>query len=352
MKTFLTAVLACAICSTAALAGQPPSTAGTKPPGQNLTLTPQAPGAVGIPGLDIKKKGIASVGTSGSVYRSAADSIPPLVIQFSSTNQNVIQEWEEDLTVMTRLIEEALQRAADEDLTDVPFKLGIPITLVTANRSVRPLFLEGFGALFMIKVNFPVVPPSKIDEEKPEHPESDWDKARQEIFGRQRQLSWLGGTVESGADYDSDQVETLTKELTEVLKNAANFRNLRPDEYVSITVFGSPNSGAKTVKAKSRKKSEQSDVIKELDRTIKEVQELVQNRPARPGTVQNRPARPGTVLTMRVRKGDVDAFSKGTINYDAFAKKVATNTYLGSGYGITSLNSWIQSTIRQFGGGR
>ena len=339
MKTFLTAVLACAICSTAALAGQPPSTAGTKPPGQNLTLTPQAPGAVGIPGLDIKKKGIASVGTSGSVYRSAADSIPPLVIQFSSTNQNVIQEWEEDLTVMTRLIEEALQRAADEDLTDVPFKLGIPITLVTANRSVRPLFLEGFGALFMIKVNFPVVPPTKVDEEKSEHAESDWDKARQEIFGRQRQLSWLGGNVESGVDYDSDQVETLTKELTEVLKNAANFRNLKPDEYVSITVFGSPNSGAKAVKPSRRKKSEPSDMSKELDRTIQEL-------------VRNRPPRAGTVLTMRVRKGDVDAFSKGTINYDAFAKKVATNTYLGSGYGITSLNSWIQSTIRQFGGGR
>src|SRR5438067_951349 len=208
MKTFLTAVLACAICSTAALAGQPPSTAGTKPPGQNLTLTPQAPGAVGIPGLDIKKKGIASVGTSGSVYRSAADSIPPLVIQFSSTNQNVIQEWEEDLTVMTRLIEEALQRTADEDLTDVPFILGFPITLL-----------------------------------------------------------------------------------------------------------GSPNSGAKAVKPSRRKKSEPSDMSKELDRTIQEL-------------VRNRPPRAGTVLTMRVRKGDVDAFSKGTINYDAFAKKVATNTYL------------------------
>src|SRR5207245_3167389 len=129
---------------------------------------------------------------------SCAESIPSLVIQFSSTNQNVVQDWEEDLTVMTRLIEEALQRAADEDLADVPFKLGIPITgFVTGNRSVRPLYLEGFGALFMIKVNFPVVPPSKIDEEKPEHPESDWDKARQEIFGRKRQASWMGGTVES-----------------------------------------------------------------------------------------------------------------------------------------------------------
>src|SRR5437764_4633460 len=170
MIILLIAVLACAICSTAALAGQPSSGASPKPPGQNYAPGSQPPLAAVAPSpVEIKRnRATASVGNPGVAYRSAGDSIPPLVIQFSSTNQNVIQEWEEDLTVMTRLIEEALQRAADEDLTDVPFKLGIPITLVTANRSVRPLFLEGFGALFMIKVNFPVVPPSKIDEEKPE----------------------------------------------------------------------------------------------------------------------------------------------------------------------------------------
>src|SRR5213593_3352218 len=69
----------------------------------------------------------ASVSPDGTYYRaSTAESIPPLVIQFSSTNQSMIQGWEEDLTVMTRLLEEALQRAADEDLTDVPIKFGIP----------------------------------------------------------------------------------------------------------------------------------------------------------------------------------------------------------------------------------
>src|SRR5437660_12014722 len=94
MKTLLTAVLVCAICSTAALAGQPPSSAGTKPPGQNFTQAPGAP--VAPPPVEIKKnRTSASVGNSAIAYRSGADSIPPLVIQFSSTNQNVIQEWEE-----------------------------------------------------------------------------------------------------------------------------------------------------------------------------------------------------------------------------------------------------------------
>src|SRR5580765_7963852 len=224
MKTLLIPVLACAVCSTAAIAGQPPASTANKQAqaAPNFAPTPQVPGApAAAPPLKIEKNRIgASVGAGGVTYRaSSADSIPPLVVQFSSTNQNVIQEWEEDLTVMTRLIEEALQRAADEDLTDLPVRLGIPITgLITGNRSVRPLYLEGFGALFMIKVNFPVVPPTKVDEEKTEHPESDWDKARHELY-RRRQASWMAGNVESGADYDSEQVDTLKKELIQALKN-------------------------------------------------------------------------------------------------------------------------------------
>ena len=65
-------------------------------------------------------------------------------------------------------------------------------------------------------------------------------------------------------------------------------------------------------------------------------------------TARARLARGGTVLTLRVKKADIDSFARGDINYDAFEKKVDINTYLGSGYGITSLNSWIQGTIRQY----
>lgn len=309
-------------------------------------LQGQAPGAVTAPPAvtvqsEVKRnRTTASVGPDGTYYRasSSAESIPPLVIQFSSTNQSMIQEWEEDLTVMTRLLEEALQRAADEDLTDVPIKLAIPITtLVTGNRSVRPLYLEGFGVVFMVKVNFPVVPPTKVEDEKekPERSESDWEKVRRELYGR-RQQSWMGGNVESGADYDSDQVDTLKKELIESLKNAANFRHLKPDEYVSITVFGSPNSGVKVKLSKPRKKGDAGEALaKEIDRTVRDQ------------FTRGRVSRPGTVLTLRVKKSDIDAFSKGAINYDAFEHKIATNTYLGNGYGVTSLNSWIQSTLRQ-----
>jgi len=317
---------------------------GTKDPSLKPSSSLPASGAPGgaAANVEIKKPRTPPIvgSTGGNYYRptSAGDAIPPLVIQFSSTNQALVQDWEEDLTVMTRLLEESLQPAADEDLSD--FRLGIQM-IVTANRSVRPLYLEGFGVLFMVKVNFPVVPPTKVEEEKRERTESEWEKVRQELYGR-RQASWMGGTVEAGVDYDAEQVDTLKKEMTEELKNASNFRHLKPDEYVSITVFGSANSGAKATKSSTRRKRTDAAngdaAAKETDRAGRDQ-----------SVARARPARGGTVLTLRVKKSDIDAFARGDINYDAFEKKVDVNTYLGSGYGVTSLNSWIQSTIRQYG---
>ena len=48
----------------------------------------------------------------------------------------------------------------------------------------------------------------------------------------------------------------------------------------------------------------------------------------------------GTVLTLRAKKSDVDAFATGKLDFDAFQRKVEQNSYAGSGYGITSINSW------------
>jgi hypothetical protein len=52
-------------------------------------------------------------------------------------------------------------------------------------------------------------------------------------------------------------------------------------------------------------------------------------------------ARRGTVLTLRVKKSDVDAFAKGSLSYEEFQQRATVNAYVGSGHGITSLNSWI-----------
>jgi hypothetical protein len=58
----------------------------------------------------------------------------------------------------------------------------------------------------------------------------------------------------------------------------------------------------------------------------------------------NPPASQGTVLTLRVKKSDVDAFEKGKLDFKAFEKAARFNAYPGSGYDVTTVNSWSRPT--------
>ena len=47
--------------------------------------------------------------------------------------------------------------------------------------------------------------------------------------------------------------------------------------------------------------------------------------------------------TMRVKKADIAAFAQGKASPEEFEKRVMIAVYPGTGYGIISVNSWIQS---------
>src|SRR4051812_7961341 len=170
MKILVFNLLACAalLLDSKPLLAQAAVPSNPKPglPGLAPVIGGATPATVTVPETKKNRNLVVGSGSGYAVadaYRTttALESIPPLVIQFSSTNQTLVQDWEEDLSVMTHILEDSLQRAADEDLAEI--KLGIPMIL-TKNRSVRSMYLEGFGTTFMIKVNFPVMPPSKADE--------------------------------------------------------------------------------------------------------------------------------------------------------------------------------------------
>ena len=106
--------------------------------------------------------------------------MPPVVIQFGGKGPEAIATMEDDLAVMTHIIDGALERMGD----DVPEeKMGIKLYYASGGKSVRALYLENFGPLFMVKVNFRYAP-AVTEAKAPEEPDdSEWNRARRDLFG-------------------------------------------------------------------------------------------------------------------------------------------------------------------------
>jgi hypothetical protein len=273
-------------------------------------------------------------------YRSSRSSVPPVVVQFSASDPSRIQEMSEDLDVMTHIID----RTLSEDVADdsPPDKMGIKMYVTGSSRSVRALYVEDFGALFMIKVNFPLQGPPAEDEKVPEKTaDSEWERARRELLGEPDPGGWPYISGSAAVDFDPKRVDAMKKLLIRALKNATNVRHLKGSEVVSLSVFGgaprvqmqaSKNTPRPTVTTRPRTSSS-GGAYAGSGYGIGEI--TVYTQLAASGGV------PGTVLTLRVKKSDIDAFAKGDIDEDAFTKAITFNSYTGAGHDVTSVNSWV-----------
>jgi hypothetical protein len=263
--------------------------------------------------------GSSSVTYFSTSSSSRGDSIPPVMIRFSTPDAKAAVTLEEDLFVMARVLSRTLERAEAEK---VDYKLGVPMLLTGSGRSVRPMYLEGTGPLFMIKVNFPLIPTPKPEAKsaKKLNEDSEWDAAQRDLFD-DAEVTYEEGSSRNG--YKEEQVELLKKELIGALKNAANIRGLRPDEFVNIAVFGQSSGGR--VKAVTLPGGAGG---------------LAVTAGAYNSDLAN--AGKGSVLTLRAKKSDIDDFAAGKLDAAAFKEKVVVTAYAGSGVGITSINSWIE----------
>ena len=119
--------------------------------------------------------------------------------------------------------------------------MGIDVFFTPAANPLRSLYLDGYGALFMLNVGFPFLPPPHAEgqQEKTEA-NSDWEDAKQELYG---QPWWRTRLVAPTEPYDEERVNRLREGLLESLKNATNIRGLKPDDSITVCVFGGPSSG-------------------------------------------------------------------------------------------------------------
>jgi len=260
--------------------------------------------------------------------KGAQNAIPPIVVRFSVGENDDVSALEEDLAVMGKIIDRSLERAFGKETPDV--RMGIPMVLSSGGRSVRAMYTEGFGALFTLKVNFPLMAPRVATDTKPESGESDWDRAKEELYN-QAEDNWIS---EEGAlpaiEYDPARVEALKRDLLISLKNASNIRGLKPNEFLTVTAFGTPSLA-------------QSHSSKWVNGTGAGIGS--NNREGSSAGVRGRlssDGHRGTVLAIRVKKADIDAFAKASGKLAELQSKATINTYRGYGYGVPSVNSWVK----------
>ncbi len=267
-----------------------------------------------------------------------------LVIRSHDMDASEQGSLEEDLTVMTHILDKAVSDKI-EDAQPGRTIMGISVVYAPGESRVRNMYLDGYGAVFMMSVNFPLLPrPAAKEVEKEKTPEdSAWEEARREVYGQPN--SW-GPPSGGGQKYDEEKVGALKDALVDSLKNAANIRGLKSDDWLTLCVFGSAAGQAK-VRVKTAggggggaggggggfggggfSSSSSSGngggggggggfggyPFAERFRVAMDK-----------GDDTGR-----TTMTIRVKKGDVDALAKGKLSPDAFRSRAVVTTYGGS----------------------
>ncbi|MFO1501222.1 MAG: hypothetical protein U1G07_23010 [Verrucomicrobiota bacterium] len=274
---------------------------------------------------------------------AARDAVPPILVQFASADPAVAQQLEEDLTVMSHIIDQALERGLGEDTP--PSKMGVPLIYTSGSRSARAMYIGGDGPLFMIKVNMPLMAaPAPTEKPTASAVDTEWESARREVLDSgDKTLTLTVSAPAADLQFDGEQVEALQRTLVGALKNAANIRGLQPEEHVSIAVFGQPMP-VQLVNVDIRDGQEQNgNNGQSATKSSSSSRSKAKTRSVNSRAILNPVSQRGTVLTMRVKVKDIAEFAQGKIQPDAFAARVTTTTYAGAGYGITSVNSWLQS---------
>ena len=243
-----------------------------------------------------------------------------LVIPRDGADPKSLSDMEEDLSVMSHIIDKAASSRDEKSARAMGISIHGPLS---SSAAPRTLYLDGYGALFFLNVNFPLLPPptKKEDTQPKEETSTEWEDARRELFQPSSYSSDLPRlfAVDQGAnafafstggqpeEYDADKVEELKKSLITSLKNAVHIRKLKGDETVTIVVTG---------------RGPVTEMKSNLRRTSGTRSPNVWTTTRSTGGDSK-----GTKLIVRAKKSDIEAFQKDKTSLDDFRKKVTVMTY-------------------------
>ncbi len=299
-------ILACVAGAQVSSTNAPPSAVGVAP-------APSSVSYAGPPAVDStvsKLRSAIAMSTFGSSDGSQAVFIVPAE-EIAVEDLGAITE---DVNVMARIFEKRLRQA---EL--LPSASPFPIFVRSGYRtwgagggSARTMYLQGYGILFMMDVDFPLEPgPETETAEEPAEPETDvdpvWTNAREEIYEPHR-THHRSTPDESRPQYSAERVENLKTAIISALVHAANIRGLTPEESIIVTLTGSPTP----------------DIVVSETITIPGTAQIVVKGKNDELKIVDGPL-PGnapTVLTIRAKGSDIKALAAGQITEPQFRQRV------------------------------
>ncbi len=221
-----------------------------------------------------------------------------------------VADLTQDLTVMCRIFGTSVRfttsgkppvRPARNDDVFYGIVLG-PMT-----RSAQALYLDGYGALFFLHVDYPLVPTEPQEQAQAKTPESTdtvWTRTVQEMSGQAEDERQTARKIPT---YDARRVAELRQALIKTLVHSANIR-MRPRDVITVVVGDLDDNKRPNFRVWPALRYG-----------------LATTGSGAPTAAQSQPAtRPATapLLILWVTKTDVDAFAKKQLTLEQFTEKV------------------------------
>jgi hypothetical protein len=288
---------------------------------EDIIQLAQAPAPPDAPGIDPAAiadwaNNVATITTQRTLDGLFPRSAPrkPLIVG-ASGDAKARAAMEEDLTVMMRILEKA---AGGKDESR-PTAGGIELFSFGKSSSPRVFYIDGYGAMFTLNVRYPLLaPPPKDDQTRTnEQTNTEWEKAREEVYGRRTRSDDWKLNAAPAEEFDSQRVENLKEQIIGDLVNAKNIRGLKPDDSVTVVVLGGGTRGA-VVRRETRGPSARAGGGRggggESHATVE-----VSSSSSDSGMQ--------TTMTLRAKRSDIDAFASGKLETNDFKKKVSVQVY-------------------------
>jgi len=251
-----------------------------------------------------------------------------LVVPAGQMSIEDLSDATEDMMVMERILQTKLGTAPSTRSAGYTSGYGVYgnwMSMGLDARALQSVYLQGYGALFTMEVDYPLAPGPETQDETSE-PEN---QSQEDPLWRQMQMEVLHSETaerrqapsEEGPKYSAEKVEALRTNAVETLKHASNIRVLKSDDVVVVTITGIAPAHIESVTSALGSK----DIIVAMNGTTQVYEGGLPENIAL--------AVVPTALTLRAKVVDIKSYAAGDLNTEQFRDRVQIlyHSQLGAG---------------------